>query len=251
MQIKSIALDKIRSTGNIRLDTDEELGGLMESIERHGLLQPILVVPRKDHYELIAGHRRYAAMEARGEPYIECFIRDDIYDHDIPYLKLAENVQRKQLSPRELVECFDTMLAENPMLSKKKLAAVLGKSDAWVYAKYKAARILQELLEAGLDEETVNELTDNDLHRLAHVTDAEERRDVARRLRKSDNRKAEVRSAESYELENRAPRRDMTGGFYVYPSGPHKIGIVCQSKKVQAEIMRELLKLKVLRAESV
>jgi len=249
MQIKSIALEKIKSAGNVRNEHDEELGGLMESIERHGLLQPILVVQRKGHYELIAGHRRYAAMKARNEPFIDCFVRDDIYDRDIPFLKLAENVQRKQLSPGELVECFDTMLEENRALSKRKLAALLGKSDAWIYLKYKAARILDELLDAGLDEEAVNELSEADLLNLSHVSNKSERKKVARKYVTSGGRKEEIEKAASYEKKKTGTRRDMTGGFYVFPSGSHKAGIVCKDTAIRDEVIKELLKLKVRLAE--
>lgn len=245
MQIKHIPLSKIKSSGNVRTEIDDELGGLIESIENYGLLQPVLVIKRSDHYELVAGHRRYAAMKARNEPTIECFVREDIRDRDLSFIKLTENIQRKQMTPREVVECLDAMMAENPMLSKPKLAALLGKSNAWVYMKYKAAKIIEDLLDDGLEEEIVQELTEGDLLKLAHVKNTAERKRIASRLPGAKNKKEEIKTASSFEIEKRAPQRDITGGFYVYPSTRNKIGIVCKSAGLRDKLITELLKIKI------
>ena len=70
MKLRHIPLNQIFITQNIRTESDNELGGLMESIERYDVLQPVLVVRRNDQYELLAGHRRYRVLpiEARRVP---------------------------------------------------------------------------------------------------------------------------------------------------------------------------------------
>jgi len=92
---KEIPIDKIIVNKNIRTDPDGELGGLMETIEKYDLLQPVLVMPKDDHYELISGHRRLNAMKARNEATVPCVVRNDFSEKSIPFIKLIENVQRK------------------------------------------------------------------------------------------------------------------------------------------------------------
>jgi len=251
MKFKHIPLYKIRIAENVRSASEDELVGLMESIEQHDVIQPVLVVPRGDTYELVSGHRRYAAMKARNEPTIPCIIRDDLTESDVPFIQLVENVQRKQLSPRELVTAFDAMLLSTPGLTKKKLAHLLGKSDAWVYDKYKAARIYDELVEAGLDAETIHDLSESDLKKLSHVKNKTERKKVARETAKNPPQKNQIiQQATSYEIERRGGYKDMSGGFCVYYSAHNKLMVICDSEAIQDDVVKTLLELKLCRIKA-
>jgi len=80
-----------------------ELGNmdeLMASIKSKGILEPILVRPREDRYEIIAGERRFVAAKRVGLKEIPC-IEMDVEDNEAMELALIENLQRKDLDAFE------------------------------------------------------------------------------------------------------------------------------------------------------
>lgn len=76
---------------------DESLQELASSIKEHGILQPVLVRPRGDIYEIIAGERRWRAAELAGLTQIPAVVKemDDVKAAEI---SLIENIQRDDLS---------------------------------------------------------------------------------------------------------------------------------------------------------
>lgn len=87
--------------GQIREYIDPEaVRELAESIREQGLLQPILVVPRGDKYEVVAGHRRYLAHRLIGQTDIKAIVRE-MSDEEVLVIRATENVQREDLSPIE------------------------------------------------------------------------------------------------------------------------------------------------------
>ena len=91
-QISAISIDRICGGGH-RAVPDEELEGLMRSIRRLGLLMPLLVRPRGDGYELIAGARRLAACRALGMDEVECIVMPAL-EEECLLAALAENACR-------------------------------------------------------------------------------------------------------------------------------------------------------------
>src|SRR6266480_4677722 len=77
-----IAVDQIRpSRQQVRARFDAEpLGELADSIRSHGVLQPLLVRPLADGYELIAGERRWRAARQAGLERIPAVVREDAAD---------------------------------------------------------------------------------------------------------------------------------------------------------------------------
>lgn len=149
MQFKHIPIDKIRTKGNVRSERDGELGDLIDSIEQHDVLQPILVTPQNDHYVVVTGHRRLAAMKARNEATIPCIVRTDISEADRVWIQLAENNQRKQMSAAEYVEVFEKLKRESPGLSNARIARMLGRSSTWVGHQYEAVKLAGVLVSEG------------------------------------------------------------------------------------------------------
>jgi ParB family chromosome partitioning protein len=106
------------------------LAELSASIEVSGLLQPIVVRPRGSGYELIAGERRWRAVERLGWPTIPAVVRD-ADDQTLLTLALIENLQRNDLSPideaqgyRRLMEEFEVPQAEVARLVGRNRATV-------------------------------------------------------------------------------------------------------------------------------
>ena len=140
--LKLLEMSKIVSGKNIRNDHDDEIAELAESIEKQGLINPILVQKRDDgKYVVIAGHRRYEAVKRLGLPHIECNVFEDMNEKDVVLAQIAENVQRKNMSAYELVETFEYMKNKLHM-NQNAIARHFGKSDAWVTNQYQAVNML-------------------------------------------------------------------------------------------------------------
>ena len=141
---KLIEVSKIIQGRNIRTECDAEISELAESIEKQGLINPILVQKLESgQYEVIAGHRRFEAVKRIGLPYIECnIVEDDLSEKEIILTQIAENVQRKNMSAFELCETFD-YLKEKLHINQKAIAKMFGKSDVWVTNQYQALRMLE------------------------------------------------------------------------------------------------------------
>ena len=84
---------------------------LSESISRHGLLQPIVVIEKDDGYLLVAGERRLRAHKLAGLETIKCVVADvDIDDVKLRELALIENIQREDLNAIELAHSYDELI---------------------------------------------------------------------------------------------------------------------------------------------
>lgn len=220
MTVKHIPIGQIIVRKNVRKDDDEELGGLIESIRDHDILQPILVRPENGKYLLIAGHRRLRAVKASGDPFIPALIRNDITDDIIPILQLTENIQRKQMKPWELVEVFDEMKKKNRKMTHKKIAALLGKSEAWVYMKYRATKVYEKLLEAGLSEEECESFTEGELYRMA--------------------KKGRIAQTLDKRAFNGRKRYEYIGGFEIVQMAEHKLMLIFRDMKKMEEVSQHL-----------
>ena len=84
---------------------------LSESIKRHGLLQPIIVVAKDDNYMLLAGERRLRASKLAGFTKIKAIVAD-IESKNLRELALIENIQREDLNPVELAVAYKELIEE-------------------------------------------------------------------------------------------------------------------------------------------
>jgi ParB family chromosome partitioning protein len=87
----------------------EALGTLVASVERHGVLQPVVVRRAGDRFELVVGERRWRAAQQAGLPTIPVVVAD-VAPRDRLELALVENVQRHDLNPIELAHAFQTLV---------------------------------------------------------------------------------------------------------------------------------------------
>ncbi len=88
----------------------DKLVELMNSIREHGVLQPIVVRKRvSSGYEIVAGERRFRAVQMLGLDSIPSMVRD-ISDKDAMEIALIENLQRDDLNPIEIAEAFKKLM---------------------------------------------------------------------------------------------------------------------------------------------
>ncbi len=100
-----------------------ELG---ESIKKHGLLQPVIVVKKDKGYMLIAGERRVRASKLVGLTHIKAIIAD-IESENLRELALIENIQREDLNPIELATAYDELIQQYK-ITHDELANIIHKS---------------------------------------------------------------------------------------------------------------------------
>jgi ParB family chromosome partitioning protein len=105
-----------------------ELSELSQSIQEHGIIQPLIVSPGEDdsYFVLIAGERRLLAAKMAGLQEVPVIVREAGEQQRLE-LALIENVQRADLSPLESGEAY-RQLAEEFDLSHEDIAARVGKS---------------------------------------------------------------------------------------------------------------------------
>ncbi len=104
-----------------------ELNELADSIRLNGLLQPIVVRPRPGGtYQLVAGERRFRAIQMLGWAEVPALVRD-VDDKELLVLALVENLQREALSPLEEAEGY-RVLTEDHGLTQAEVAKVVAKS---------------------------------------------------------------------------------------------------------------------------
>jgi stage 0 sporulation protein J len=126
--VKDIDLDLIvENPYQPRKNFDETaLRELSESIKRHGLIQPIIVIEKDGEYMLIAGERRFRATKLLGESKIKAIVAD-IESQSLRELALIENIQREDLNPIELANSYKELIDEYK-ITQDGLANIIHKS---------------------------------------------------------------------------------------------------------------------------
>lgn len=110
---------------------EDKLLELMESIREHGILQPIVVRQGQGrHYEIIAGERRFRAMQMLQGETIPSIVRQ-ISDREAMEIALIENLQREDLTPIEVAEAYSKIM-QHFSLTQEQLAARVGQSRSHV-----------------------------------------------------------------------------------------------------------------------
>jgi len=108
---------------------EEEIRELAASIRVDGLLQPIVVCRRGDQHVLIAGERRWRAVQSLGWAEIPAVVKEVADDREMLVLALVENVQREDLNPIERALGYRE-LQQKFHLTQEEIAAKMGKSRA-------------------------------------------------------------------------------------------------------------------------
>jgi ParB family transcriptional regulator, chromosome partitioning protein len=110
--------------------SNEKLEELAASIREKGIIQPLVVRKKSDHYELIAGERRWRAAQKAGLRAVPVVIQD-VSDDTALEMALIENIQREDLNAVEEAEAYQALL-DNFVLSQEELARRVGKERSTV-----------------------------------------------------------------------------------------------------------------------
>ena len=134
-KIQNISLDLIDEPGvDIRSRIDQTgLDELAADIKLHGLIQPILLRPRGDRFEIVAGHRRFLAVKSLGVLTISAIVRD-IDDAGADIIKLSENFYREDVNIVDEANFFAGIISRYN-LTIQKLAEMIHRSDTYIEAR--------------------------------------------------------------------------------------------------------------------
>jgi len=166
VEIKKISIDRIIITAdNPRREFDEEkLKELGESIKRYGLLQPIMIRPKDENYELIIGERRLRACKLIGLNEIDARVVT-IDNSTSMELRLIENTQRTDLTDAEKGDAIYALLEHFPdrYSTVKDIADAIkkpvGTVRSWTRKSLKLADSVRSLIGANqLTEKSANYL---------------------------------------------------------------------------------------------
>jgi ParB family chromosome partitioning protein len=148
MEIKEIPLNKIRPPKiSVRKEvTIESVEDLVDSIKKHGIIEPLIVKKAPKGYEIIAGHRRAFAAELAGLDTVPCIIKEGT-DINGEIIKLEENLRRKDINPIEEAH-FITSLVENYKMSVEDISKISGKSPSYLYERLSILKWPKEILDA-------------------------------------------------------------------------------------------------------
>lgn len=134
-----------------RKNFDEDaLQELADSIKQFGLIQPILVQDRKDHYEIIAGERRWRAAKIAGLKEVPVIVRN-YSEKEIMEISLIENIQREDLNPIEEAQAYKRLLEEFH-LKQDEVAERVSKSRAAVTNSMRLLKLGEEVQQMLIDD---------------------------------------------------------------------------------------------------
>lgn len=126
---------------------DERIEELSLTIRTHGIIQPIVVRQFEENkYEIIAGERRWRAVQKLGWDTIPAIVKD-FNDAETASVALIENLQREELSAIEEAIAYSKLL-ELHNLTQEALAQRLGKGQSTVANKLRLLKLPSEIQDA-------------------------------------------------------------------------------------------------------
>jgi len=108
----------------------ERLQELADSIRANGIIQPLVVRPHGERYQLVAGERRWRASKLAGLEQVPAVVQN-VSDEHLLEITLVENIQREDLNPIEVARAFERM-ARELSLSHDQIAQRTGKDRTTV-----------------------------------------------------------------------------------------------------------------------
>lgn len=142
-QVKLKELQESKTNPRKHFDAGE-LKDLTASVKEKGVIVPLLVRPIEGngHFEIIAGARRFRAATAAELGEVPCIVRRDLDDKAVLEIQVIENLQRADVHPLDEAEGYVRLHKEHG-LTADELAAKVGKSKAYIYARMKLAELPQ------------------------------------------------------------------------------------------------------------
>lgn len=230
-QIQDIELSKIKPN---RFQprhqfSEDSINELAQTLDKEGLLQPIVIREIDDGYEIIAGERRFRAAKSLGWEKIPAIV-NNMDDDQAASLALIENLQRENLNPIDEAEAYTNLMKLND-LTQTALAKDIGKSQSYVANKLRLLKLtpkVQSYLASG-------DITARHGRALVGLSEKDQSRVVDEILKNSLNVK-----------ETEAIARDVDGYFAKKEKSENKkrvVNRIPKDLKVQINTIKKAVKL--------
>ncbi|MEY3090296.1 MAG: hypothetical protein RL113_612 [Pseudomonadota bacterium] len=187
----------------------QALQELSDSIVEHGLLQPIVVIEKKDGYLLIAGERRLRAHKLANLTHIRAIVASvEIDDIKLRELALIENIQRENLNAIELANSYAELIEVHD-ITHDELSSIVHKSRSQItntmrllsLSEYAQKQLTEDKLSQGhakvlvnLDEQQQKIVIDSIIGQKLSVRDTE---NLVKKYKEKDTKKSIKKSAKS------------------------------------------------------
>ena len=122
---------------------EESIHDLAASIQKYGILQPLLVQKKGKYYEIIAGERRWRAAKEAGIKEVPVIVRD-FKEQDAVAISLIENIQRENLNPIEEARAYERLINEFG-LTQNEVANRVSKSRTAVTNVMRLLKLTEEV----------------------------------------------------------------------------------------------------------
>jgi len=165
---------------------------LASSIREHGIIQPLLVTPEKDRFQLIAGERRLRAAKIAGLSEVPVVVRT-MGEQAKLELALIENVQRENLNPIEAAQSYKRLIDEFN-ITQETLSKKIGKARATIANTLRLLKLPSEIKLALAQ----NTITEGHARALLSIEDKDKQRVLFEKILKGDVtvREAEIQTKE-------------------------------------------------------
>ncbi|WP_373896334.1 nucleoid occlusion protein [Virgibacillus natechei] len=163
--------------------SDEKINELAQTIHTHGMIQPIIVREldgEEAKYEIIAGERRWRAVQSLEWENISAIIRN-MTEAETASVALIENLQREELTVVEEATAYDQLLKLHD-LTQEALAQRLGKNQSTIANKIRLLKLTEEVQQAILNKE----ITERHARALIKLSEPEEQVKVLQAILKQD-----------------------------------------------------------------
>ena len=155
---------------------EDALQELADSIKQFGIVQPLIVQDRKDHYEIIAGERRWRAAKKAGLKEVPVIIKN-YTDQEIVEISIIENIQREDLNPIEEALAYKRLLEEFN-LKQDQVAERVSKSRTAVTNSMRLLKLCDKVQQMIIDEM----ITTGHARAILSIEDPEEQYNLAQKI---------------------------------------------------------------------
>ena len=173
--IPLIQIEPNRAQPRTRFDEDA-LQELADSIKQYGIIEPIVVQKRENHYEIIAGERRWRAARLAGLKEVPVVVKEYSED-EIFTIALIENIQREDLNPIEEAVAYQKLIQELK-LKQDEVAEKVSKSRTAITNSMRLLKLDQRVQQMLIDEM----ISEGHGRALLPITDPEEQFTLAMKV---------------------------------------------------------------------
>jgi ParB family chromosome partitioning protein len=131
--------------------SEQRLEELAESIRQHGFVQPIIVRKSGDHFQIIAGERRWRAAQRLGLDRVPVLVRS-VSDEHLLEVSLIENIQRENLNPIEEAKAYHR-LSHDFGLTQDEVAKRTGKNRSTITNLMRLLKLAPEIQQLVIEEQ--------------------------------------------------------------------------------------------------